>query len=134
MSPSDTRDISHSSVERVTLPDSTILLDYMLHRITEIVANQFLPIVWAGCQKDARHDAMRDLAPLSLSLQMDSHYLSLLEKVRGVRREGLPGGRGEAQLTAAGCGENCVVRSVWENRGGGLNSPSGACRKNKSST
>ena len=33
------RDISHSSVERVILPDSTILTDYMLHRITEIVTN-----------------------------------------------------------------------------------------------
>ena len=33
------RDISHSSVERVILPDSTILIDYMLHRMTEIVAN-----------------------------------------------------------------------------------------------
>ena len=33
------RDISHSSVERVILPDSTILADYMLHRATEIVAN-----------------------------------------------------------------------------------------------
>src|SRR5271154_2111637 len=33
------RDISHSSVERVILPDSTILVDYMLHRTTEIVAN-----------------------------------------------------------------------------------------------
>src|SRR5580704_13681322 len=33
------RDISHSSVEGVILPDSTILLDYMLHRTTEIVAN-----------------------------------------------------------------------------------------------
>ena len=33
------RDISHSSVERVILPDSTILLDYMLHKTTEIVAN-----------------------------------------------------------------------------------------------
>ena len=33
------RDISHSSVERVILPDSTILVDYMLHRITEIVRN-----------------------------------------------------------------------------------------------
>lgn len=31
------RDISHSSVERVILPDSTILLDYLLHRFTEIV-------------------------------------------------------------------------------------------------
>ena len=33
------RDISHSSVERVILPDSTILADYMLHRTTEIVTN-----------------------------------------------------------------------------------------------
>jgi len=31
------RDISHSSVERVILPDSTILLDYMLHRMSEIL-------------------------------------------------------------------------------------------------
>jgi adenylosuccinate lyase len=33
------RDISHSSVERVILPDSTILVDYMLARMTEIVGN-----------------------------------------------------------------------------------------------
>jgi len=33
------RDISHSSVERVILPDSTILADYMLARMTDIVAN-----------------------------------------------------------------------------------------------
>ncbi len=33
------RDISHSSVERVILPDSTILVDYMLARMTNIVAN-----------------------------------------------------------------------------------------------
>jgi adenylosuccinate lyase len=33
------RDISHSSVERIILPDSTILVDYMLHKTTEIVAN-----------------------------------------------------------------------------------------------
>jgi adenylosuccinate lyase len=31
------RDISHSSVERVIAPDSTILIDYMLHRLTGIV-------------------------------------------------------------------------------------------------
>ena len=31
------RDISHSSVERVILPDSTILLDYMLDKFTDIV-------------------------------------------------------------------------------------------------
>lgn len=31
------RDISHSSVERVIVPDSTILLDYMLNRVTWII-------------------------------------------------------------------------------------------------
>ncbi len=32
------RDISHSSVERVIVPDSTILVDYMLHRLTGILS------------------------------------------------------------------------------------------------
>jgi adenylosuccinate lyase len=31
------RDISHSSVERVILPDSTILLDYMLSKVTTLI-------------------------------------------------------------------------------------------------
>ena len=31
------RDISHSSVERVILPDSTVLVDFMLVRLTEII-------------------------------------------------------------------------------------------------
>lgn len=31
------RDISHSSVERIIAPDSTILLDYMLNRLTNII-------------------------------------------------------------------------------------------------
>ncbi|UCG13796.1 MAG: adenylosuccinate lyase [Deltaproteobacteria bacterium] len=31
------RDISHSSVERIIGPDSTILLDFMLHRLTKIL-------------------------------------------------------------------------------------------------
>ena len=31
------RDISHSSVERIIIPDSTILIDYMLHRLKGIV-------------------------------------------------------------------------------------------------
>ncbi|MGD8985788.1 MAG: adenylosuccinate lyase, partial [Desulfobacteraceae bacterium] len=33
------RDISHSSVERVIGPDSTILIDYMLHRLSRIIKN-----------------------------------------------------------------------------------------------
>lgn len=31
------RDISHSSVERVIIPDSTILLDYMLHKFIQVL-------------------------------------------------------------------------------------------------
>jgi adenylosuccinate lyase len=33
------RDISHSSVERVIGPDSTILIDYMVHRLNKIIKN-----------------------------------------------------------------------------------------------
>ena len=33
------RDISHSSVERVIIPDSTILLDYMLDKFTNLIKN-----------------------------------------------------------------------------------------------
>jgi adenylosuccinate lyase len=33
------RDISHSSVERIIIPDSTILIDYMLNRLGNIIKN-----------------------------------------------------------------------------------------------
>ena len=33
------RDISHSSVERVIMPDSTILMDYILHRLNTLLAD-----------------------------------------------------------------------------------------------
>ena len=33
------RDISHSSVERVIAPDSTILMNYMLNRLTGLIKN-----------------------------------------------------------------------------------------------
>ena len=33
------RDISHSSVERIIFPDSTILIDYMLNRFTSVIEN-----------------------------------------------------------------------------------------------
>ncbi|MGA2475707.1 MAG: adenylosuccinate lyase [Terriglobia bacterium] len=36
------RDISHSSVERVILPDSTILLDYLLAKTTQLVETMFV--------------------------------------------------------------------------------------------
>lgn len=33
------RDISHSSVERIILPDSTILMDYILHKFNNLIEN-----------------------------------------------------------------------------------------------
>lgn len=36
------RDISHSSVERVILPDSTILLDYLLYKTTDLIDRMFV--------------------------------------------------------------------------------------------
>ncbi len=36
------RDISHSSVERIILPDSTVLLDYMLAKLTSLVDKQLV--------------------------------------------------------------------------------------------
>jgi len=36
------RDISHSSVERVILPDSTILVDYMLHKAAGLIENELI--------------------------------------------------------------------------------------------
>ncbi len=36
------RDISHSSVERIILPDSTILLDYMLDKTTRLIETLFV--------------------------------------------------------------------------------------------
>ncbi len=39
------RDISHSSVERVIMPDSTILLDYMIHKMTKVISEmQVYPV------------------------------------------------------------------------------------------
>jgi adenylosuccinate lyase len=43
------RDISHSSVERIIAPDSTILLDYMLDRITQLVDRL---VVYPAAMKD----------------------------------------------------------------------------------
>jgi adenylosuccinate lyase len=36
------RDISHSSVERIILPDSTILIDYLLAKTTDLIDRMFV--------------------------------------------------------------------------------------------
>jgi adenylosuccinate lyase len=69
------RDISHSSAERVILPDATILLDYMLHRFTRIVA---------GMVVDAA--AMRRNLEASGGLVFSGNVLLALAE-KGVTRE-----------------------------------------------
>ncbi len=47
------RDISHSSVERVIMPDSTILADYILHRLNNLLSN--LVVKPERMQKNMEH-------------------------------------------------------------------------------
>jgi adenylosuccinate lyase len=69
------RDISHSSVERVILPDSTILLDYLLAKTTKLVETMFV-------YPDRMRENLGLLKGLIFSGQL---LLDLVEK--GVSRE-----------------------------------------------
>ena len=69
------RDISHSSVERVILPDSTILLDYLLAKTTRLVETMFV-------YPDRMRENLDLLKGLIFSGQL---LLDLVEK--GVSRE-----------------------------------------------
>jgi adenylosuccinate lyase len=61
------RDISHSSAERVILPDATIVLDYMLVRMTGLVEGLVV-----------RPDRMRENIERGYGLYASSRVLSLL--------------------------------------------------------
>lgn len=69
------RDISHSSVERVIVPDSTILIDYMLNRITQVIDNL---VVYP--------DRMKQNMELTKGLIFSQQVLVALAK-KGVSRE-----------------------------------------------
>jgi adenylosuccinate lyase len=64
------RDISHSSVERVIAPDSTILIDYMLNRLTGMMRNLVV-------KKDAMVRNLEKLQGLIFSQQI---LLALVKK------------------------------------------------------
>ncbi|HLC15155.1 MAG TPA: adenylosuccinate lyase, partial [Thermodesulfovibrionia bacterium] len=69
------RDISHSSVERVIIPDSTILVDYMLSRLTGII-------------RDLQVYPKRMLENLNRSFQLyNSQKVLLALTERGLSRE-----------------------------------------------
>jgi len=70
------RDISHSSAERVILPDATILLDYMLARTTALVAGLVV-----------RPERMRENIERGLGLHASSRVLLALVDRGGLSRE-----------------------------------------------
>jgi adenylosuccinate lyase len=70
------RDISHSSVERVVLPDATTLLDYMLVRFTTLVQGLVV-----------RADRMAENVDLGLGLHASSRVLLALVEEGGLSRE-----------------------------------------------
>jgi adenylosuccinate lyase len=70
------RDISHSSAERVLLPDATILLDYMLVRMTGLVEGLVV-----------RPERMRENIERGLGLHASSRVLVALVEEGGLSRE-----------------------------------------------
>jgi adenylosuccinate lyase len=70
------RDISHSSAERVLLPDATILLDYMLARMTTLVEGLVV-----------RPERMRENIERGLGLHASSRVLVALVEDAGLARE-----------------------------------------------
>jgi adenylosuccinate lyase len=70
------RDISHSSAERVILPDATILLDYMLAKTTGLVEGLVV-----------RPERMRENIERGLGLHASSRVLLVLVEKAGLSRE-----------------------------------------------
>jgi adenylosuccinate lyase len=70
------RDISHSSAERVILPDATTLLDYMLVRMTGLIEGLAI-----------RSERMRENIERGLGLHASSRVLTMLVEEAGLPRE-----------------------------------------------
>jgi adenylosuccinate lyase len=70
------RDISHSSAERIILPDATILLDYMLVRMATLVEGLVV-----------RGERMRENIERGLGLHASSRVLVALVERGGLSRE-----------------------------------------------
>ncbi len=70
------RDISHSSVERVILPDSTILVDYMLTKLNDLMKNWMI-----------YPDKMQENLARSKGLLLSEHVMLALIRKTGITRE-----------------------------------------------
>ena len=106
------RDISHSSVERVILPDSTILVDYMLEKTTKLVdtmvvypermienLNQTKGLIYSGQllldivnKGAAREDAYRWVQRNAMKVwETREDFKSLVERDEDIRKFLTPG-------------------------------------------
>ncbi len=91
------RDISHSSVERVILPDSTILLDYLQHRTTALVEGMTVDSERMRENLELTHGALFSqrvlLALVSTGMSRDDAYRVTQELAQRAWDEGIPAAR-----------------------------------------
>jgi adenylosuccinate lyase len=88
------RDISHSSVERVILPDSTILLDYLQHRTRALVEGMTIDAERMRENLELTHGALFSqrvlLALVSTGMSRDDAYRVTQELAQRAWDEGIP--------------------------------------------
>jgi adenylosuccinate lyase len=88
------RDISHSSVERVILPDSTILLDYLQHRACTLVKEMDVDVERMRANVELTHGALFSqrvlLALVELGSTRDEAYRVVQELAQRAWDEGVP--------------------------------------------
>jgi adenylosuccinate lyase len=88
------RDISHSSVERVILPDSTILLDYLQHRAIALVNGMTVDAERMRANLELTHGALFSqrvlLALVEAGSSRDEAYRTVQELAQRAWDEGVP--------------------------------------------
>jgi adenylosuccinate lyase len=88
------RDISHSSVERVTLPDATILLDYAQHLAVRVVDGMVVHPERMRANLDATHGALYSqralLALVETGMARDDAYRVVQENAQRAWETGTP--------------------------------------------
>jgi adenylosuccinate lyase len=81
------RDISHSSVERVALPDATTLLDYAQHQATRVVEGMTVNVERMRANLDVTHGALYSqralLALVEAGRPRDEAYRVVQEAAQG---------------------------------------------------
>lgn len=88
------RDISHSSVERISFPDATILLDYMLGRMTQVIEGM-----------SVRQENVEKNLSMAGTTVFSGHYLLALVKAGATREKAYAWVQGCALAALEGRGE-----------------------------